>query len=57
MIDVARQYSGKLCSHTAVAASTEPQRPMTEPVMKPRRRPTRPIQSDAGIVASADPST
>ncbi len=25
--------------------------------MKPRRRPTRPIHSDIGIVASADPST
>ena len=34
----------------------EPTIAMIEPVMNPRRRPTRAIQSAAGIAASADPS-
>ncbi len=57
MIAVLTQNSGKLASHSEIAASMLPSMPMAEPVMKPRRRPTRAIHSEAGIVAAADPST
>ena len=57
MIPVAMQNSGKLRSDSAYAAMQHPTTLISAPVMKPARRPTRPIQSDIGIVATAEPST
>ena len=57
MIAVATQNSTKLCCHNAIAASAQPPTLTSAPAMKPVRRPTRAIHSDAGIVASAEPST
>ena len=57
MTAVAAQNSAKLCTVSASVASAQPPTFTSAPVMKPVRRPTRAIHSDAGIVASAEPST
>jgi len=57
MMQVATQNSGKLWIRNATAATTQPTMFTAAPAMNPARRPTRPIHSDIGIVASADPST
>ena len=57
MMPVPRQYSGKLARAMPSAQVALPTMAMIDPVMKPRRRPTRAIQSAAGIADNADPST
>ena len=57
MMPVATQNSGKLFHWSARAATRQPATLMIAPAMNPARRPTLPIQSDIGIVASAEPST
>ena len=54
---VATQYRPKLARLIARAAIRHPKTLMTAPIMKPLRLPMRAISSDAGIVATADPST
>jgi hypothetical protein len=41
----------------AITASAQPMTLTSAPAMKPLRLPTRAIHSDAGIVATAEPST
>ncbi len=57
MTAVPTQNSGKLDSHKPSAHVAEPTMAMVEPVMNPRRRPTRAIHNAAGIADSADPAT
>lgn len=57
MMPVATQNSGKLLIESAYAPIPQPAMLMSAPAMNPVRRPTRPIQSDIGIAASAEPST
>jgi hypothetical protein len=57
MIAVPRQNSAKLDSASASAQVALPATATNDPVMKPRRRPTLAIQSEAGIAATAEPST
>ena len=53
--------SGTLLAASALLlaseASAQPATLITAPVMKPRRRPTRAIHNDSGMVVSAEPST
>jgi hypothetical protein len=54
---VATQNSRKLWMASASRPIPQPTMLTSAPVMNPVRRPTRAIQSDIGIVASAEPST
>src|SRR5882672_952435 len=57
MMPVATQNSGKLLACNAATPTRQPAMLIVAPVMNPARRPVRPIHSDIGIVASAEPST
>ena len=54
---VPRQYNGKLACAIPSAQVALPTMAINEPVMNPRRRPTRAMYSAAGIAASAEPRT
>jgi hypothetical protein len=57
MIAVPRQNKAKLETTRAKAQIPLPATAITDPAMKPRRRPTFAIHSAAGIAERADPST